>query len=200
MTRVGHQKRSTNEIDIDLKIDIDGKGDYQLLITSVDIEEPSSMFYFNHFLHQVASWGIQDIGGHVNVKDNSSHHGWEDTSIVLGRTYKEAFGDKKGITRAANFVLPFEGNRAEVAIDLSGRGYSDLKTEVRDPHLEEMINHVFLSLTREGGIDFYGRTYGRDDHHQIEALGKAFGRAVFYATRLIEQYAERIPSTKGILE
>lgn len=162
--------------------------------------EPSAMFYFNHFLHPVALWGVQDIKGHLKVLDGSQHHGYEDTSIILGRAYKQALGDKQGIVRAYDVKIPFEGNIAEVTIDLSGRGYCDLKTEIRNDNLDAMITHVMNSLTREGGIDFYGRTYGRDDHHQIEALGKGLGRAIFYATRILEQYAGRVVSTKGLME
>ena len=136
----------------------------------------------------------------MEILDGSQHHGYEDTSVVLGRAYRQALGDKKGIVRAWDLKIPFEGNIAEVSVDLSGRGYCDLKTEIRDNKLSEMIYHVLMSLTREAGIDFYGRTYGWSDHHQLEGLGKGFGRAVFYATRVLEQYAGRVISTKGILE
>lgn len=183
-----------------LKLNLDGIGKYDFSITGVDLNEPSAMFYFNHFLHPLAVWGVQDIEGHLKVLDGSQHHGYEDASIVLGRAYRQALGGKKGIARTWNLKIPFEGNLADVTIDLSGRGYCDLKTEVRDNNLDAMISHVMNSLTREAGIDFYGRTYGKDDHHQIEALGKGFGRAVYYATRILEQYAGKAVSTKGMVD
>ncbi len=200
LKRIADEKRESKETVVSVTINIDGSGKYAFPINGdVYLREPSQMFYFNHGLHNLVLWGLQDLEGSLDIKDGSSHHGYEDVSIVLGRAYKEALGDKKGIHRTASGVLPFEGNRAEVAIDLSGRGYSDVETEIRDSNLNAMVNHVLMTLAREAGIDLYARTYGRDDHHQIEALFKRLGRGIYEATRLIEGYSGAL-STKGKLD
>lgn len=139
------------------------------------------------------------MSGKLECRDGLVHHLYEDASIVLGQAYRKAFGNKKGISRVSSMKWPFEKNIGEMAIDLSGRGYSDFEAEIKDPKLYEMANHVFLSLSREAGIDIYARTSGWSDHHQLELLGKLLGRNIYNATRILEGYREAV-STKGRLD
>lgn len=195
--RVGKsQRRGHTETDVSLTVNIDRGPLYELRIDGVSLEEPSPMFYFNHLLQQVATHGFQTIEGEIKILDGSQHHGYEDTAIQLGRAYREAFGDRNGITRIADRTWPFEGAYVHMAVDLSTRGHSNLKVPVQDSGLRSMVNHVFETLTRESGIDLYAVGEGTDDHHLIELLGKLFGRTVYDATRYLEAQ-KGAPSSKG---
>ncbi len=199
--RTGEVHRDTHEVEIQLKVNMDGQGIYDLVIDGRTEESPRTLALFNHFLNQVARHGHQDISGTATCKDGLVHHLYEDTSLALGGAYRSAFGDKVGISRVSYLKWPFEGNVGEMAIDLSGRGYSDFESkdlERIDPLSYAMVYHVLQGLAREGGIDIYARTSGWDPHHQVELLGKLFGRTVYDATRRLEGYTE-VPSTKGSL-
>ncbi len=198
--RIGRGIRSTHEVDIQIEVDLDVIGDpkYDFTMDGGNIEAPHAVALFNHFLSQISRHGLQHISGHATSKDGLTHHLYEDTAIALGEAYKMAVGNKKGIRRVSNVGWPFEGNYVEVAVDFSARSHSDFDSEIKDPKLLQMAKHVLLSLSNGGGLDIRSRTYGWDDHHQVEGLGKSLGRAIYDATRRLEGYSA-VPSTKGIL-
>ncbi len=134
------------------------------------------------------------------------HHLIEDCGIVLGKTFKEALGEKKGINRAGYFVYPMDDSLAVVAIDLGGRPYlifddiefkrrfcGDFDTDL----LEEFFRAFSVNLAANIAIKM---PYGRNDHHKIEAIFKAFGKAMKMACSTDKSAIEDIPSTKGVIE
>ncbi|MEN6330023.1 MAG: imidazoleglycerol-phosphate dehydratase HisB [Methanobacteriaceae archaeon] len=191
-TRLKKIKRKTSETDIDLELNIDGKGNYQI---------SSGIQFFDHMLDSFARHGIFDLNlmvdGDVEVDD---HHTVEDVGLALGQAYKEALKDKKGIKRVANSLVPMDEALALVVVDLSGRSYAVLdmnfKTDKVGDLSTENVPHFFESFAHAAQINLHARAEGENDHHQIEALFKALGRALKDASRIEHN---TIPSTKGVL-
>jgi imidazoleglycerol-phosphate dehydratase/histidinol-phosphatase len=200
--RIGPGERKTKEVDIEIEIRLDEPGEYEISI-SAEKEEPGFGFdaldLFEHLFSQVYKHG--HLGGYVKAQGDLPHHVIEDTGIVWGEALKKALGGRKGIERFAHLEVPFEGSLARVAIDLSGRGYAVLHFEdMDDKCLSGMAQHLFEGLALNAGFNIYAEveTVGtlRNDHHKLEALCKAFGKALHWATRVT---SEDVPSTKGIL-
>lgn len=200
--RIGKIKRETKEVKIEIEICIDEPRDYQILITA-DKEEPdfgfSALSLFEHLFAQIYHHGR--IGGRVIGHGDLPHHIVEDIGISWGHALKEALGSRKGIERFESLRVPFEGSLAEVAIDLSGRGYAVLEIQdIDNKTLGGMFQHLFEGIALNAGFNIWGRveTAGtlRNDHHKLEAFCKAFGRTLHRATRIT---GSDIPSTKGVL-
>ena len=164
----------------------------------------------DHLLEQVGQHGLIDItikaSGDLH---RDAHHTAEDVALCLGRALNDALGDRQGIVRMADALVPMDEALALVALDLSGRGYSSLDLSWAGAHLgdpggvslpTDMVGHILATLAAEGRFTLHARILsGGNDHHKAEALFKALGRALGAATRLDPRRAGQTPSTKGKL-
>ncbi len=186
-------ERTTKETDIFISVDLDGGG-----ITEIE----TGLGFFNHMLEQIGRHG--DIDLVIKVKGDlqvDEHHTIEDTAIALGEAFRKAIGDKKGMERYG-FYLPMDDSVAKVAVDFGGRSWIEwnaqfIRERVGDMPTE-MFYHFFKSFTDNARCNLNVQADGTNEHHKIEAIFKAFARAVKMAvTRSIIN--NKIPSTKGIL-
>lgn len=188
--------RKTKETDIKLKLDIDGAGAYSI---------NTSVPFLDHMLSLMSRHGLFDLEikamGDVEIDD---HHTVEDTGIVLGKAFKQALGDMKGITRYGHASVPMDETLADVSLDISGRPFLVYRVEFPkksrlrdfDPDLAEDFFQAFVS---HAGITLHiNVSYGRNTHHIIEAVFKAAGRALRQAVTL-DPLVKGVPSTKGRL-
>jgi len=187
-------KRTTQETSIDLELNIDGTGGWEIN-TGIRI--------FDHLLSQVAKHGLFDIK--LKAAGDDVHHLVEDVAICLGKAFGEALGEKKGIVRMANVAVPMDETLATVAVDISGRGYPVLKADFSGNDMSgfpaDLVRHFFESFAIEARINLHAAiAYGGNDHHKAEALFKALGRALDAATKIDERIAGELPSTKAYLE
>jgi imidazoleglycerol-phosphate dehydratase len=189
-------QRKTNETDISLTLNLDGTGQH-------DIQ--TGVGFLDHMLTHVAVHGLFDLTvkavGDLHI---DAHHTIEDTALVLGQAFAEALGDKKGIVRMASAYAPMDEALAFVAVDLSGRPYTVVQADWRTPAIGQLptslIPHFLESFAVTARINLHARVlYGKDDHHQCEALFKALGRALDAATVIDPRRAGVVPSTKGSL-
>ena len=189
-------KRDTNETRIQLELVLDGSGKTDL---------HSGVSFLDHMLAQLALHGLFDLTltaqGDLEV---DSHHTVEDVALALGEGFYQALGDRKGIVRIGSAYVPMDESLAFVAVDLSGRPYTVVQAEWHTPMLggipTSLFPHFLESFASQARCNLHARVlYGRDDHHQAEALFKALGRALDAATAIDPRRAEQIPSTKGTL-
>ena len=186
--------RETGETRISVVLSLDGKG-------KSSINTGSKMF--DHMLDHVAQHGIFDIS--ITAKGWDEHHLAEDVAIALGQALNKALGDKKGIVRMSHAIVPMDEALATVVIDLSGRGYAVLdlpfkRNKIGDME-SDMIRHFLETFAVEGKINLHAQVlYGTNEHHMVEALFKALGRALGSATRIDPRIAGKVPSTKGKIE
>jgi imidazoleglycerol-phosphate dehydratase len=187
-------KRKTNETNIELSLNIDGKGKY-------NIKTPIN--FLNHMLELFARFGGFDLkikaDGDLKV---DQHHLVEDVGIALGQAFKKALGSKKGLQRSGYFVQPMDESLAIFAIDISGRPYLRFDAEFKEKMIgdlkSELIQDFFEGFTNNLAVALHILLpYGRTDHHRAEAVFKAFGKAMDMATSLSLKVPDKIPSTKG---
>jgi imidazoleglycerol-phosphate dehydratase len=184
--------RKTSETDIKITLNLDGEGQFN---------NETGIEFFDHMLDSFAKHGYFNLEvrakGDVGVDD---HHTVEDVGILLGEVYNKAIGDKKGIRRMANAIVPMDDALATVAVDISGRSYSVLSIGFNKPKVGDLstenVEHFFESFANSARININAKVEGDNDHHKIEALFKSFARALKDAS-IIEH--DSIPSTKGIL-
>lgn len=195
MARNAKIARKTSETDIEIFIELDGNG---------DAEVDTGIGFFDHMLKSFARHGLFNlkvkVSGDLEV---DCHHTIEDTGIVLGEAIKRALGDKKSIKRYGNFMLPMDETLVLCAIDLSGRPYlvfdADFKTERVGYFDTEMAKEFFYAISYQAGMNLHIKEmYGENSHHIIEAMFKAFARALDEATRF-DKRVTSVPSTKGAL-
>ena len=195
MSRQQTIRRETNETRIELSLTLDGTG-------QASIE--TGIGFFDHMLYQVAVHGLFDLrvaaAGDLHV---DSHHTIEDVAIVLGQALDGALGPRQGIQRMGHSYVPMDEALALVAVDLSGRPYTVFEAAWHTPAIGQMptslVDHFFESLAVHGRMNLHARVlYGRDDHHQAEALFKALGRALRAAVAL-DPARSGVPATKGTL-
>jgi len=192
--RTAKIKRKTSETKISAELCVDGKGDYS-------IETPIG--FLTHMLETFAKTGLFDLKMKVKGDlDIDQHHTLEDCGIVLGQAFKKALVDKRGINRAGYFVYPMDEALAVVAIDLGGRTYLQFNAKFRrrfcgnlDTDLLEDFFYGFASNLEANVV--VRMPYGRSDHHKIEAIFKAFGKAMKMACSKDKRMIKEIPSTKG---
>ncbi len=195
MARTSIQKRKTKETDIVLEFTIDGKGK-----SKVDTD----IGFFNHMLEGFAKHGLFDLTVSVNGDlEVDAHHTVEDTGIVLGAAIKEAIGNKAGIKRFGSFILPMDDALCLCAVDLGGRPYlgfdCEFKTERVGGMDTELVREFFYAVSYSAGMNIHIKMLsGENTHHMIEAMFKAFGKALDEATCKDERITD-IPSTKGSL-
>jgi len=188
--------RKTRETDISMTLVLDGTG----------ISEVSTgIGFLDHMLTALASHGLFDLTVQANGDLHiDAHHTIEDVGIVLGQALEQALTGRKGIERMGHAYVPMDEALAFVALDLSGRPYSVIDAQWHTPMIGQfptsLVNHFFESVAVHGRLNLHARLlYGRDDHHQAEALFKAFARALDMATRLDARRGGQVPSTKGVL-
>jgi imidazoleglycerol-phosphate dehydratase len=194
--RMAALDRSTTETKIGLKLTIEGQGRYSV---------STGIRFFDHMLELFTRHGAFDL--ELNCKgdlDVDQHHTVEDVGIALGEAFDRALGDKKGILRAGYFVMPMDETLAVAAIDLSGRVACVVKTKVKTRLVgdlqSELVEDFFEGFARGARANVHLKTlYGRSNHHKIEALFKAFARALRVACSRDKQLGEMLPSTKGLL-
>lgn len=187
--------RKTKETDIAITIDLDGTGQHKI---------STGVGFLDHMLTAVAVHGLFDLQvktvGDLHI---DAHHTIEDTGIVLGHCIDQALGDRKGINRMGHAFVTMDEALGFVALDLSGRPYTVFQAEWHAPMIGQfptsIIGHFFESVAFQARMNLHAKVeYGRDDHHQAEALFKAFARALRTA---VEHDPRRtgIASTKGTL-
>ena len=191
--RVAEITRNTNETNIYIKLNIDGTG-----IGNID----TGLSFFDHMLDQLARHGQMDLD--IKVKGDlevDEHHTIEDTAIALGEVFHKALGNKLGIERYG-FCLPMDDCLAQVAIDFGGRNWLVWETEFKREMIgklpTEMFNHFFKSFTDGAKANLNIKAEGTNEHHKIEAIFKAFAKAIKMAVkRDVDKMV--LPSTKGML-
>ena len=194
MSRTATVERATSETRVTLTIDLDGTGR-----SNID----TGVGFFDHMLNAFAHHGSFDLDvsakGDLEIDD---HHTVEDTALALGEAISKALGDRAGITRFGDAVVPMDEARASVALDISGRPYAVLDLQLRTERVGELttqnIPHLLEALTRTAGLTLHITSVGSNDHHVAEAAFKALGRALRAAVT-IDPRRNGIPSTKGIL-
>jgi imidazoleglycerol-phosphate dehydratase len=188
--------RQTKETDIKIGLNVDGRGQYQV---------STGIRFFDHMLELFAHHGGFDLelkaSGDLDV---DQHHTVEDVGIVLGQAFTKALGDKKGILRAGYFVMPMDETLGLAAVDFSGRTSAVIDTKVKTQLVgdlqSELVFDFFEGFARGANAGVHlGILYGRSNHHKIESLFKAFGRALRAACWRDKRMAKFIPSTKGLL-
>ena len=194
--RTAEISRQTNETQIEIKLDLDGTGKHEI---------STGVGFLDHMLTHLAVHGLFDLTVkatgdlHIDV-----HHTVEDVSLALGQAFDKALGDRKGIVRMGDCFAPMDETLAHVAIDLSGRPYAVVQAEWHTPYVGNipttLFPHFFESFAVTSRCNLHARgLYGRDDHHQAEALFKAWARALDVATQMDARRGGAIPSTKGTL-
>lgn len=187
--------RQTSETDITVSINLDGRGSHEIL---------TGIGFLDHMLAAFAVHGLFDLNvraiGDLHI---DPHHTIEDTAIVLGQAFHEALGDKRGLRRAGHAYMPMDEALAFVAVDISGRPYMVFKADWHTPTIgqfpTDLVEHFFESFATHARLTLHARSeYGRNDHHQAEALFKALARALRAAVDR-DPRREDIPSTKGTL-
>ncbi|WP_075719627.1 imidazoleglycerol-phosphate dehydratase HisB [Roseburia sp. 499] len=189
------QNRKTKETDISLSFNIDGNGETQL---------DTGIGFFNHMLDGFARHGFFNLK--VQVKGDlevDPHHTIEDTGIVLGTAIRKSLGDKRGIKRFGSCILPMDETLVLCAVDLSGRPYFSFEGEFTTERVgymdTEMVREFFYAISYSAGMNLHMKILaGTNNHHMIEALFKAFGRALDEATTIDPRITD-IMSTKGSL-
>ena len=193
MKRISQINRKTNETNTILDIDLDGEG-----ISNIQ----TNIGFFNHMIDLLAFHSNININlnadGDIDVCD---HHLIEDVGIALGKCMNEALGERRGIKRYGTFFLPMDEALVMVSVDISGRSYlhfeGDFKRENIGDFSTEMVKEFFRAVAFNAGITLHIRVlYGENDHHKIEGIFIAFGRALKEAITI---EGNSIPSSKGVL-
>ena len=188
--------RVTKETKIRLRLTIEGKGRHNI---------STGIRFFDHMLELFANHGAFDLElkatGDLDV---DQHHTVEDVGIALGQGFAEALGSKRGTLRAGYFVMPMDETLGLVGVDFSGRAAAIVDTKVRVTVVgdlqSELVTDFFEGFARGAQANVHARIlYGRSNHHKIEALFKAFARALRAACWRDKQMAKLLPSTKGLL-
>jgi imidazoleglycerol-phosphate dehydratase len=189
-------ERNTAETRISIKLTIQGRGLYKI---------STGIRFFDHMLELLTRHGAFDLDlkcdGDLDV---DQHHTVEDVGIALGEAFDRALGDKRGIQRAGYFIMPMDETLAIAAVDLSGRAAFAVDTKVRTRLVgdlqTELVTDFFEGFARGARANVHVKTmYGRSNHHKIEAIFKAFARALRVACSRDKQLAGMLPSTKGLL-
>ena len=187
-------ERNTAETKISLSIDLDGTGKYQV---------DTGCGFLNHMLELFARHGRFDLtlkcDGDTQV---DYHHTTEDIGIAMGQAILEALGDKKGIRRVGSCFMPMDESLSFCALDISGRPYLEYEAELPAPmcgdYASELCEEFFRAVAVAAGLTLHLKTTGRNTHHMIEAMYKAFARALRDAAS-IDPRVKGVPSTKGVL-
>jgi len=186
--------RRTKETSVRVEVNIDGSSQYEVT---------TGILFFDHMLCQLAQHGVFDLK--ISANGSDQHHVVEDVAITLGRAFNQALGDKQGIVRMADAVVPMDEAVALVALDISGRGHAIIETSIKEAVISEMqsdlVHHFFVSFAQEARINIHAWVLsGKNDHHKAEALFKALARTLDMATRIDPRISSSIPSTKESID
>lgn len=196
MMRTSEITRKTAETDIRLSLNLDGTGK-----SNID----TKCGFLDHMLTLFAKHGRFDLDvkcdGDVNV---DYHHTVEDIGIVLGKAFAEALGDMRGIVRYGDIMLPMDESLIACAVDISGRDYLgydvDIPTSKVGDFDTELVSEFMFGFVRNANVTLHFKQMaGKNSHHIIEGMFKAFGRTMAKAVKIDEEYKNEIPSTKGVL-
>lgn len=196
MTRVAMVERKTSETDVRVLLGLDGSGVCEI---------GTGVGFLDHMLTAVAVHGLFDLTvqaqGDLHI---DCHHTIEDVGLVLGQALDKALGNRQGIERMGHAYVTMDEALAFVAVDLSGRPYTVFEAQWHTPAIgqmpTDMVGHFFESLAVQGRLNLHARVvYGRNDHHQAEALFKALARALRTAVALDPRRVD-VASTKGTLD
>jgi len=188
-------ERATNETHIVVSLNLDGSGQAEI---------DTGIGFYDHMLHHIAVHGLIDMTvkatGDLHV---DPHHTVEDVAIAFGQALNQSLGDRAGIVRMGHAYVPMDEALARVVIDLSGRPYTIFEAEFDTQMIgglpTSLVQHVFESLATHAKMNLHAAVlYGRDDHHKVEALFKAFGRALDTAIQF-DKRRRGVASTKGTL-
>jgi imidazoleglycerol-phosphate dehydratase len=193
--RTAEVQRRTRETDIQLRLNVDGTGQYDVA---------TGVGFLDHMLAHVAVHGLLDLAvqasGDLHVDE---HHTVEDVALCLGQALHQALGDRSGIMRTGHALVPMDEALALTAIDLSGRPYAVIRADFDTSRIgtlgTSLIHHFLETLAIHGRFNLHARVfYGHDDHHKAEALFKALGQAL-RAAAAPDPRRGGVPSTKGTL-
>lgn len=194
--RISEIKRKTAETDISLSLNLDGTGKSEI---------NSGCGFLDHMLTLFAKHGRFDLvvscNGDTQVDD---HHTVEDIGIVLGQAFSEALGDKRGIIRYGNMILPMDEALILSAVDISGRSYLGYDLSIPSQKVgtfdTELVEEFWLAFTRTAALTLHIKRFdGTNSHHIIEGAFKSVARSLRTAVSLDAEFADEIPSTKGVL-
>ena len=195
MSREATVERTTRETRVRVRLNVDGSG-------RADVR--TGIGFYDHMWTLFAAHGLFDLTieaeGDLHVDE---HHTVEDMAICVGQALHQALGDRRGIVRTGYAYVPMDEALARVVVDLGGRPYAVFDATWHTPRVgglsTDLVFHIFETLAVHGRMNLHAQVlYGRNDHHQIEALFKALGRALDMASRLDERRTD-IPSTKGMI-
>ena len=188
--------RETKETKVEVTLDLDGSG---------RASAKTGIGMLDHLVEQIGKHGLFDLDvkatGDLHVDE---HHTVEDVGIAIGQALDQALGDRRGIVRMADALVPLDEALASVAIDISGRPYCELDVEWTLDRIGELpsslVEHLLGSIAAEAKLTVHARVLkGHNDHHKAESMCKALGRALSAATRIDPRRGGAIPSTKGTL-
>ncbi|MBR4009476.1 MAG: imidazoleglycerol-phosphate dehydratase HisB [Clostridiales bacterium] len=196
MSRSASQERNTKETKIKGSLELDGKGVSDIA---------TGIGFLDHMLDLLARHSGMDLSircdGDLNV---DGHHTTEDIGIVIGKMLGEALGEKRGINRYGFASIPMDEALAQCSLDISGRPFLVLQAEFGGEYVgefaTELVEEFFRAVSFNAGLTLHLKCeYGANDHHKIEAMFKAFARALRIAIDIDEKFKDQIPSTKGVL-
>jgi imidazoleglycerol-phosphate dehydratase len=195
MSRTASVKRATSETEVSVALDLDGG----------EVSVATGIPFFDHMLDQVGRHG--GLGLNISATGDleiDAHHTVEDTGIALGEALTEALGDKRGIRRYGDALVPMEEALAQIGLDISGRPLlvyeAAIPAEVIGQYETGLTEEFLQALVRSGGLTLHVRLLaGRNAHHSVEAIFKGLARALSDAVAIDPRAGERVPSTKGML-
>jgi len=196
MPRTATIHRKTNETDIQLKLNLDGRGNARIT---------TGIRFLDHMLELVARHGAFDLRVQARGDlDVDQHHTVEDVGITLGEAVQRALGSKRGILRAGYFLMPMDETLVAAAIDLGGRPFCVVNASITEKRIGgfqvELVEDFFQGFAQAARANVHLRSlYGRSSHHQVEAIFKAFARALRFAVARDKRLRHVLPSTKGLL-
>jgi imidazoleglycerol-phosphate dehydratase/histidinol-phosphatase len=193
-SRMATMHRKTSETDVKVSLNLDGKGNAKI---------QTGLGFFDHMLEQISRHGGIDLdiqtSGDLHIDE---HHTIEDTALALGEAFLQALGDKRGIMRYG-FLLPMDESLAQVAIDFGGRPWLVWEAEFQREKVgempTEMFMHFFKSFSDAAKCNLNIMVQGDNEHHKIEAIFKAFAKAIKMAIKILPEEKDQLPSTKGVL-
>ena len=194
--RAARVVRETKETRVEVTLDIDGAG---------RVSAKTGIGMLDHLVEQIGKHGLFDLEltatGDLHVDE---HHTVEDVGLTLGQALDRALGDRAGIVRMADALVPLDEALASVAVDISGRPYCAVEVSWTLDRIGELpaslVEHLLSSIATEAKLTLHARVLkGANDHHKAEAMCKALGRALCAATRIEPRRLGDVPSTKGVL-
>jgi imidazoleglycerol-phosphate dehydratase len=194
VSRSASVQRETKETRIEVTLDLDGSG---------QSSAKTGIGMLDHLVEQIGKHGLFDLSvtatGDLHVDE---HHTVEDVGIALGQAFDRALGERKGIVRMADALVPLDEALASVAIDISGRPFCTVDVKWTLDRIGELpaslVEHLLCSFANEARLTVHARVLaGENDHHRAEAMCKALGRALCAATRIEQRLGGASPSTKG---